>query len=644
MRKFIFLLSAFIYSNCVVGQSQRLVFIEEFTQASCPPCAQVNPDFNSLMQYDTDTAVAVRYHTNWPGTDPMNNQDPNDVQTRVTYYSVGGVPDGYMDGGNEFWPGSISPTDVHAEYAIPSPFTINTSHWFNAMHDSVFVNCQILCTQAVSMTTPVLRIAMIEKHISFTIPPGSNGETDFYNVVRKLYPNAAGTKLVPSWTVGQSMTLSFGAPVPYYTYKLSEVAFVAWIQDDNDHTVKQAGFDSIVSPPSDLAPTADFSEDVNTSCNGLVSFQDQSTLFPTSWLWDFGDGNTSSLQNPVHQYFSAGTYNVKLTAANANGSNQLTKNSLVTVSFSGSAPSGTNAKRCGPGVVNLSASASGNGLLNWYNAKGTMVNSGNNYSPSITGMERFYVSESIPNAVTSIGPADSTLGGGSFYTVYAAHGLYFNVSQPCNLVSVVTYANSAGMRTIEVLDYLGSIVDSVSVFLPLGIDTAKLNFSLNPGTGYFICFAGNNPIDCYRNNANAVYPYSNNAISITGADVGGGYYYFFYDWQVQPNACSSPSTVVTATDTCSLLGINENSLSNTLSVFPNPGNGILNALFSTSTTDNYLLSISNILGQVVYEGELKNFSGTYTGQIDITSFGKGLYLFVVSNSANDRMVKRIIVY
>jgi len=51
-------------------------------------------------------------------------------------------------------------------------------------------------------------------------------------------------------------------------------------------------------------------------CLGLPThFTDQSvaTKGIASWLWDFGDGNTSVLQNPEHTYSSSGTFNVKLT-------------------------------------------------------------------------------------------------------------------------------------------------------------------------------------------------------------------------------------------------------------------------------------------------------------------------------------------
>lgn len=49
-----------------------------------------------------------------------------------------------------------------------------------------------------------------------------------------------------------------------------------------------------------------------------------------SWLWDFGDSNTSNLKNPTHTYTAAGTYNVSLTVNNLNGcSNTITKQVVV---------------------------------------------------------------------------------------------------------------------------------------------------------------------------------------------------------------------------------------------------------------------------------------------------------------------------
>lgn len=74
-----------------------------------------------------------------------------------------------------------------------------------------------------------------------------------------------------------------------------------------------------------LAPVAAFTY----SGDPTVSFTDASLNSPTSWFWNFGDGGTSTLENPSHLYASNGVYNVCLTATNATGSN--TSCQLITI-------------------------------------------------------------------------------------------------------------------------------------------------------------------------------------------------------------------------------------------------------------------------------------------------------------------------
>jgi hypothetical protein len=50
-----------------------------------------------------------------------------------------------------------------------------------------------------------------------------------------------------------------------------------------------------------------------------VAFTDVSSGSPISWAWDFGDGNTSALQNPTHTYATDGAYTVCLTIQSNNG-------------------------------------------------------------------------------------------------------------------------------------------------------------------------------------------------------------------------------------------------------------------------------------------------------------------------------------
>jgi PKD repeat protein len=75
-----------------------------------------------------------------------------------------------------------------------------------------------------------------------------------------------------------------------------------------------------LSSGSGGAPTASFSASSTTPTAGApVSFTDTSGGAPTSWAWDFGDGSTSTLQNPSHTWSTSGTYTVTLVASNAYG-------------------------------------------------------------------------------------------------------------------------------------------------------------------------------------------------------------------------------------------------------------------------------------------------------------------------------------
>lgn len=63
----------------------------------------------------------------------------------------------------------------------------------------------------------------------------------------------------------------------------------------------------------------------------IVQFTDLSTGGVNSWSWDFGDGGSSTLQNPSHTYLAPGKYTVKLTASGPSFSDQKIKTDLITV-------------------------------------------------------------------------------------------------------------------------------------------------------------------------------------------------------------------------------------------------------------------------------------------------------------------------
>ncbi|HXG26927.1 MAG TPA: PKD domain-containing protein [Candidatus Binatia bacterium] len=77
---------------------------------------------------------------------------------------------------------------------------------------------------------------------------------------------------------------------------------------------------------------ADFTASPTTTTVGSnVVFTDASVGGPTTWNWDFGDGGTSTAQNPTHAYLSAGTYTVILTVTNSGDVDTRTRTGYITV-------------------------------------------------------------------------------------------------------------------------------------------------------------------------------------------------------------------------------------------------------------------------------------------------------------------------
>src|SRR6185503_6452859 len=89
---------------------------------------------------------------------------------------------------------------------------------------------------------------------------------------------------------------------------------------------------SAITTVSAQVPVANFTANRTSGCSPLtVTFQDLSTNNPTSWAWDFGNGQLSTAQNPIVNYSSPGTYTVKLIARNSAGVDDEEKINYITV-------------------------------------------------------------------------------------------------------------------------------------------------------------------------------------------------------------------------------------------------------------------------------------------------------------------------
>ncbi|MFQ5606621.1 MAG: PKD domain-containing protein [Candidatus Zixiibacteriota bacterium] len=142
-----------------------------------------------------------------------------------------------------------------------------------------------------------------------------------------------------SWSFGDGGVSSVQNPSHVYTIAGTYTVSVTASNACGSNQVTQVNYVTVNTAPPCNAPVAGFAGAPTTGAAPLtVNFTDQTTNTPTGWSWDFGDGGTSTAQNPSHVYSAGGIFSVSLTASNACGTNQSVMTGYVTVTGGCSGP------------------------------------------------------------------------------------------------------------------------------------------------------------------------------------------------------------------------------------------------------------------------------------------------------------------
>ena len=215
--------------------------------------------------------------------------------------------------------------------------------------------------------------------------------------------------------------------------------------------------------------------------------------------------------------------------------------------------------RCGPGTVNLTASAS-SGTVKWYSQStgGTAIATGNTYSPNISSTTTYYASASTGGGTESAArptysATPNTNGNG--------WGLVFNVvNNPIVLQSVTIFSVGAGGTiSVDLTDNTGTVISTAGPFTyPAGSVASPVpvvlpvNFTVPVGTAYRILSASMSAGNIIRETGmSGTWPYTSASgnVVVTSGYISGvtlSTYYWFYDWQVSAG-CEGTRVPVVAT-------------------------------------------------------------------------------------------------
>jgi vibriolysin len=152
-----------------------------------------------------------------------------------------------------------------------------------------------------------------------------NDDHDFDDVGEEVFSGTGTSTVSGSFTVASGIDINtrMRVSMKWNAYQTSCETFSYGEVEDYTANVFTGGGN--IPPSADFTfittdLSADFT-DTSTDADGTI----------VGWDWDFGDGNTSTLQNPSHTYAAGGTYNVTLTVTdNDSGTDSVSKNVTVT--------------------------------------------------------------------------------------------------------------------------------------------------------------------------------------------------------------------------------------------------------------------------------------------------------------------------
>ncbi|MCS7053530.1 MAG: hypothetical protein NZM09_07315 [Ignavibacterium sp.] len=219
----------------------RTVLLEDFANVSCVPCVVSNRILESLEKYSFTSSKLkiIKFATNFPSpVDPFYLVAKPFCDFRMTFYNIMFAPTIIIDGMMR-----PTPTDsnqikngINQKLQTPSNFLIELSQ--QKINNGLFIKIDISANNIDStfLSNYFLRTVLVEKEIEFSSPPGSSGETKFFDVLRVMFPNNQGINLKE--LVGTN-TFSYKNAIDT-TWNIDNLKAISFIQNNSTREIAQS--------------------------------------------------------------------------------------------------------------------------------------------------------------------------------------------------------------------------------------------------------------------------------------------------------------------------------------------------------------------------------------------------------------------
>ena len=392
------------------------------------------------------------------------------------------------------------------------------------------------------------------------------------------------------------------------------------IVESSDLFFSASGFTAFFSCTEESAvPVAIFSVDADSPCSGNIEFTDESTGVPTTWEWDFGDGNSSTEEHPNHQYEESGTYMVSLTATNDLGTDTSTEEIEVYIlTVEATIPE--------QGVADEPISCTIDNFqegwnTSWNYGDGSAIDNSNNGTYTYTNIEG--ESDTFTVSLTVI---ETVLGDDCSFLIEQDIIVFAAPPPP---TTTLTLQVETGLGLIEVdeqgMFVIGSFTDEPIAMTEIATDLYSVTVEVEQNQTYFYQFVNGTEVEVIPDDC--------------GTDDGSGT--MARSVAVGEEAVLSIDPICFSyCQVCILDGIQE--IPNAqLSIAPNPSNGYLNYQLEMDQISDLQLTITNAIGEEIHRDYLTN-QANYQQRIDLNSYPNGLYWVRFTNN-NQQLVKPFVL-
>lgn len=194
------------------ADAQRVPLFEVFTSSTCGPCKAGNQVYENVIAGKPATEyVSVKYQQNFPSTgDPYCTTESQ--SRRSSYYGINSIPRMEIDGGWDQNAQSFTNALYNQYKAVPEEYQISGGYTLNPTTKTITAKLKYKpLTTTAAATGARLYVVIIESQTVQNVK--SNGETVFYNVVKKMLPNQSGT-LLSGAVLNKTDSMSFNFTFP----------------------------------------------------------------------------------------------------------------------------------------------------------------------------------------------------------------------------------------------------------------------------------------------------------------------------------------------------------------------------------------------------------------------------------------------